>query len=66
MRVPVLDTKMRPLMPCMPERARHLLNQGKARAYWNKLGVFCIILKREVVLFIFHPISDEPENGNDE
>ena len=48
MRVPVLDTKMRPLMPCTPKRARHLLNKGKACAYWNKLGVFCIILKREV------------------
>jgi len=48
MRVPVLDSKRRPLMPCTPKRARHLLNKGKACAYWNKLGVFCIILKREV------------------
>jgi len=48
MRVPVLDSKRRPLMPCTPERARHLLDQGKASAYWNKLGVFCIILKKEV------------------
>ena len=48
MRVPVLDTNRKPLMPCTPERARHLLNQGKASAYWNKLGIFCIILKKEV------------------
>lgn len=48
MRVPVLDANRRPLMPCTPARARRLLNQGKASAYWNKLGVFCIILKREV------------------
>jgi hypothetical protein len=39
---------MKPLMPTTPERARHLLDQGKASAYWNKLGIFCIILKKEV------------------
>ena len=48
MRVPVLDSRKIPLMPCTPERARRLLNQGKASAYWNKLGIFCIILKKEV------------------
>ena len=48
MRVPVLDSRKRPLMPCTPKRARCLLDQGKASAYWNKLGVFCIILKKEV------------------
>jgi len=35
-------------MPTTPARARHLLERGKARPYWNKLGIFCIILKREV------------------
>lgn len=48
MLVPVLDSKKRPLMPCHPARARKLLNSGKASAYYNKLGVFCIILHREV------------------
>jgi hypothetical protein len=39
---------MKPLMPTTPVRARRLLSRGKARAYRNKLGIFCIILKREV------------------
>lgn len=48
MRIPVLDKNLKPLMPTMPVRARLLLKQGKARAYRNKLGIFCIILKEEV------------------
>ena len=44
MRVPVLDTNRTPLMPTTPARARLLLKQGKARPYWNKIGIFCIIL----------------------
>ncbi|MFY9509037.1 MAG: RRXRR domain-containing protein, partial [Candidatus Methanoculleus thermohydrogenotrophicum] len=43
MRVPVSDTNRRPLMPTTPARARLLLKQGKAKPYWNKLGIFCII-----------------------
>jgi hypothetical protein len=49
MRVPVLDTEKRPLMPTTAARARLLLNRGEASAYWSKLGVFCIILKKTVV-----------------
>jgi hypothetical protein len=48
MLVPVLDSRMRPLTPCSPVKARLLLSSGKASAYRNKLGVFCIILHREV------------------
>jgi len=48
MRVPVMDTNRVPLMPTTPRRARNLLGSGKASAYWNKLGMFCIILQREV------------------
>jgi len=48
MRIPVLDNKMRPLMPTTPARARLLLKRGKAKAYRNKLGIFCIILKEEI------------------
>ncbi|MGB4251772.1 MAG: RRXRR domain-containing protein [Candidatus Methanoculleus thermohydrogenotrophicum] len=44
MRVPVLDTNRRPLTPTTPARARLLLKQGKAKPYWNKLGIFSIIL----------------------
>jgi len=35
-------------MPTTPKRARLLLKQGKARPYWNKLGIFCIILMYDV------------------
>ena len=48
MRIPVLDKNLKPLMPTTPARARRLLSRGKAKAYRNKLGIFCIILKREV------------------
>lgn len=48
MRIPVLDTNKTPLMPTTPVRARLLLKQGKARPYWNKLGIFCIILTYSV------------------
>jgi hypothetical protein len=48
MRVPVLDTNRTALMPTTPARARLLLKQGKARPYWNKIGIFCIILTYDV------------------
>jgi hypothetical protein len=35
-------------MPTSPVRARLLLKQKKAKPYWNKLGIFCIILQKEV------------------
>lgn len=46
-RVPVLDEQMCQLMPTTPVRARLLLKQGKASAYHNKLGIFCMILHEE-------------------
>jgi hypothetical protein len=48
MLVPVLDTNRKPLMPIKPALARLLLTQKKASAFWNKLGIFCIILHKEV------------------
>jgi len=48
MQVPVLDSRKKPLMPTSPARVRQLLKEGKASAYWNKLGIFCIILKKEI------------------
>ena len=48
MRLPVFDTNRTPLMPTTPARARLLLKLGKARPYWNKLGIFCIILTYDV------------------
>lgn len=48
MQIPVLDKSKKPLMPTSPTRARLLLKLGKAKAYWNKLGIFCIILQKEV------------------
>ena len=49
MRVPVLDVEKHPLMPTTAVRARLLLDRGQASAYWSKLGVFCIILKKKVI-----------------
>jgi hypothetical protein len=43
-----MDTHRTPLMPTTPARARLLLKQGKAKPYWNKLGIFSIILTYEV------------------
>jgi hypothetical protein len=48
MLVQVLDTNRKPLMPVKPVLARLLLTQKKASAYWNKLGIFCIILHKAV------------------
>ena len=48
-RVPVLDAEKRPLMPTTAANAKRLLKRGQASAYWNKLGIFCIILKKTVV-----------------
>lgn len=48
MRIPVLDKEKKALMPTSPAKARLLLKAGKARPYWNKLGIFCIILAYSV------------------
>lgn len=48
MQIPVSDKDLKPLMPTTPTRARLLLSQGKAKAYRNKLGIFCIILNKKV------------------
>jgi len=47
-RVPVVDSRGVPLMPCTAVRARLLLKKGKAIAKRNKLGIFYIQLKRVV------------------
>src|SRR5262245_47116433 len=44
MRVPVVDCAGRPLLPCTPPKARHLLKAGAARPKRNKLGIFYIQL----------------------
>lgn len=44
MRVPVVDKRGVPLMPCTPPKARLLLKLGKARPKRNKLGVFYLQL----------------------
>jgi hypothetical protein len=43
-RVPVVDARGRPLMPCKPVKARLLLKEGKAKPKRNKLGLFYIQL----------------------
>jgi hypothetical protein len=47
MRVPVVDIRGIPLMPCTPPKARALLNAGKARPWRNKLGLFYLQLTYE-------------------
>ncbi len=47
-RVPVVDIRGVPLMPCTSVRARVLLKRGKAVARWSKLGIFYIQLKYAV------------------
>lgn len=44
MRVPVVDSEGKPLMPCSPAKARHLLKTGDAKPKRNKLGIFYIQL----------------------
>lgn len=48
MRIPVVDVKGRPLMPCHPARARLFIKRGKALPKWNKLGIFYVQLTYEV------------------
>jgi RRXRR protein len=47
LRVPVVDCRGVPLMPCSPAKARHLLKQGKAVARRCKLGLFYLQLTYE-------------------
>ncbi|MEM6753975.1 MAG: RRXRR domain-containing protein [Cyanobacteria bacterium P01_C01_bin.38] len=44
MRVPVLDSNGKPLMPTKPSRARRWVKEGKAIGKWSKLGVFYVQL----------------------
>jgi hypothetical protein len=44
MRIPVVDGRGVPLMPCTPPKARALLKAGKARPKRNKLGLFYLQL----------------------
>jgi len=48
LRVPVVDSRGFPLMPCKPVRAKLLLKREKAVARWSKLGIFYIQLKHAV------------------
>jgi RRXRR protein len=47
MRVPVVDVRGIPVMPCSPPKARALLKAGKARPKRNKLGLFYLQLTYE-------------------
>jgi hypothetical protein len=47
MRVPVVDARGIPLMPCTPPKARALLTAGKARPKRTKLGLFYLQLTYE-------------------
>jgi hypothetical protein len=47
MRIPVVDRREVPQMPCTPGKARHLFKSGKARPKRNKLGLFYVQLSYE-------------------
>ena len=47
MRIPVVDARGVPLMPCTPAKARHLFKSGKAKPKRNKLGLFYVQLTYE-------------------
>ncbi len=47
MRVPVVDVRGIPVMPCTPPKARAVLKAGKARPKRNKLGIFYLQLTYE-------------------
>src|SRR3989442_555679 len=44
LRVPVIDSRGMPLMPCTPAKARQLFKSGEARPKRNKLGLFYVQL----------------------
>jgi RRXRR protein len=48
MRIPVVDSRGVPLMPCHPAKARLLCKSGKARPKRNKLGLFYVQLCHSV------------------
>jgi len=48
-RIPVVSKDNKPLMPCKPSKVKKLLNSGKAKSRWSKLGIFYIQLTIEIM-----------------